>query len=178
MASLGACCVVLRGRDVLLTQREDFEVWCLPGGGADDGESAAEAAAREVEEETGIRVRVTRLVGLWSQPSRNGHIAVFAGAMVGGEARTSPGEVIAVDWFAVDALPEPMFWWHRTMVAEAVAGVTGAVWSSNVRWRVPPDVRTRREIYAYRDASGLSRQEFYRRFMDAEPDEVRELPGA
>ncbi len=53
---------------VLLTRRADNDQWCLPGGGMDAGESAEEACIREVLEETGLRVRVTRLVGVYSNP--------------------------------------------------------------------------------------------------------------
>jgi ADP-ribose pyrophosphatase YjhB (NUDIX family) len=49
---------VIDGDRVLLTRREDFEVWCLPGGTVDEGESLAEAATREVREETGLDVRL------------------------------------------------------------------------------------------------------------------------
>ncbi|MGX9349565.1 NUDIX domain-containing protein, partial [Microbacterium sp. KNMS] len=42
--------------------------WCLPGGRLDPGESAAETCVREVLEETGLRVEVVRLVGLYSNP--------------------------------------------------------------------------------------------------------------
>ena len=51
---------------VLLTKRADNGQWCLPGGAMEPGESAAEACEREVFEETGLRVRVTRLVGVYS----------------------------------------------------------------------------------------------------------------
>lgn len=51
---------------ILLTRRADNGQWCLPGGGMEAGESAAEACEREVFEETGLRVRVTRLVGVYS----------------------------------------------------------------------------------------------------------------
>jgi 8-oxo-dGTP pyrophosphatase MutT (NUDIX family) len=40
---------------VLLTRRTDNGQWCLPGGGMDAGESAAEACERELWEETGLR---------------------------------------------------------------------------------------------------------------------------
>ena len=42
-------CAVIRDGDgrVLLTQREDYEVWCLPGGHVEDGESLATAAKRD-----------------------------------------------------------------------------------------------------------------------------------
>ena len=51
---------------ILLTKRTDNGQWCMPGGGMDSGESAAEACEREVWEETGLKVRVKRLVGVYS----------------------------------------------------------------------------------------------------------------
>src|ERR1051325_5735237 len=51
---------------ILLTKRQDNGQWCLPSGGAEPGESVAEACEREVWEETGLRVRVKRLVGVYS----------------------------------------------------------------------------------------------------------------
>ena len=51
---------------IFLTRRADNGQWCLPGGGMEAGESAAEACEREVWEETGLRVRVKRLVGVYS----------------------------------------------------------------------------------------------------------------
>lgn len=55
---------------VLLTQRTDNGRWCLPGGRMESGESAAEACEREVWEETGLRVRVKRLIGIYSDPDQ------------------------------------------------------------------------------------------------------------
>jgi len=60
---------------VLLTKRSDNGQWCLPSGGMDSGESAAEACIREVVEETGLSVRVKRLVGVYSDPNK---IIVYA----------------------------------------------------------------------------------------------------
>ena len=53
---------------ILLTRREDNGRWCLPGGGIDPGESAAEACVREVFEETGLQVKATKLVGIYTSP--------------------------------------------------------------------------------------------------------------
>jgi ADP-ribose pyrophosphatase YjhB (NUDIX family) len=55
---------------ILLTRRADNGKWCLPGGRMESGESAAEACEREVLEETGLRVRVKRLVGVYSHPDQ------------------------------------------------------------------------------------------------------------
>jgi 8-oxo-dGTP pyrophosphatase MutT (NUDIX family) len=55
---------------VFLTRRTDNGEWCLPGGMMESGESVEEACLREMFEETGLRVRTTRLVGVYSSPHR------------------------------------------------------------------------------------------------------------
>jgi 8-oxo-dGTP pyrophosphatase MutT (NUDIX family) len=55
---------------ILLTRRVDNGQWCLPSGGMDAGESASETAIREVFEETGLQVGLTRLVGVYSDPNQ------------------------------------------------------------------------------------------------------------
>jgi 8-oxo-dGTP pyrophosphatase MutT (NUDIX family) len=55
---------------ILLTRRVDNGRWCLPGGQMEAGESVEECCAREVWEETGLRVEVGRLVGVYSTPHR------------------------------------------------------------------------------------------------------------
>ena len=54
---------------VLLTRRSDNGRWCLPGGGMDPGESAEETCVREALEETGLEVRVIKLVGIYTIPN-------------------------------------------------------------------------------------------------------------
>lgn len=55
---------------VLLIRRTDNGRWSLPGGGMDPGESAHECCGREVLEETGLVVRIGRLIGVYSSPHR------------------------------------------------------------------------------------------------------------
>ena len=55
---------------IFLTRRTDNGQWCLPGGRMESGESVAEACEREVREETGLQVRVRRLVGVYSHPDQ------------------------------------------------------------------------------------------------------------
>lgn len=88
MTPLGVNISIIQNGKILLTKREDFEVWCLPGGAVDEGESLAQAAIREAREETGLEVELTRLVGVYSRPSWNGpgmHIVSFVARPVGGE---------------------------------------------------------------------------------------------
>ena len=58
MPTLGVEIAIIEAGKVLLIKRRDFGVWLLPGGGIDAGESAAEAAVREAQEETGLEVEL------------------------------------------------------------------------------------------------------------------------
>lgn len=98
---------------ILLTRRADNGQWCLPGGGMESGESAAEACEREVFEETGLRVRVKRLVGVYSHPDqlvvyRDGnkaHIIAlhFEAEIIGGELGLSD-ETTDFGYFTLDEM--------------------------------------------------------------------------
>lgn len=48
---------------ILLQRRRDNDLWALPGGAMDMGESLPGTAVREVKEETGLDVEITGLVG-------------------------------------------------------------------------------------------------------------------
>ena len=71
MRPAAVCSVVLddAGR-VLLQRRRDNGEWALPGGGIELDETAADAVVREIEEETGARAEVVRLIGVYSDPAR------------------------------------------------------------------------------------------------------------
>ncbi len=61
--------------EILLHRRSDNELWSVPGGAMELGESIAEAVTREVKEETGFDVEPERLVGVYSDP---GHIVAYS----------------------------------------------------------------------------------------------------
>jgi ADP-ribose pyrophosphatase YjhB (NUDIX family) len=53
---------------ILVHRRSDNELWSIPGGRVEVGESVADALMREVLEETGIEVEPLRVVGIYSDP--------------------------------------------------------------------------------------------------------------
>jgi 8-oxo-dGTP pyrophosphatase MutT (NUDIX family) len=53
---------------ILLQRRRDNDLWALPGGGMEVGESIAETAIREVFEETGYKVDPLYVIGVYSDP--------------------------------------------------------------------------------------------------------------
>jgi len=96
-----------RGR-LLLIHKIDNDFWALPGGSMDLGESVAAAAVREVAEETGVDVKITVLVGLYTDP---GHVMAyddgevrqefsvcFHARAIGGEPRQDNTETKAAKW--------------------------------------------------------------------------------
>ena len=61
---------------VLLHKRDDADLWSLPGGAVDPGETAAEASIREVMEETGLAVTPLALLAIDSDV-RNGNLVHY-----------------------------------------------------------------------------------------------------
>jgi ADP-ribose pyrophosphatase YjhB (NUDIX family) len=181
MIALAVIVAIIDDGRVLLTKREDFEVWCLPGGSVEEGESLADAAKREAREETGLDVELTRLVGVYSRLGGgivDVHAVLYAARPVGGELRTQPGETIDVAFFPFDQLPDELLFGHKRRIRDAISGASGV----SVRQQInlaDKTQYTRQEIYAMRDRSGMSRKEFYfQRFEQADILEVLEVEDA
>jgi ADP-ribose pyrophosphatase YjhB (NUDIX family) len=94
---------------LLLIRRTDNDLYAIPGGALELGESLTQTVQREVMEETGIAVEVTGLIGIYSDPD---HVIEFTDGEVrqefsicfradptGGELRTS-NESKEVLWVA------------------------------------------------------------------------------
>lgn len=99
--------------DDLRASRSDDGRWALPGGIIEPGEQPARAAVREIEEETGARVVVERLVSVVNEePIRfaNGDRCqvlafIFLCRHVEGDVHPADGENSGVGWFPPERLP-------------------------------------------------------------------------
>jgi ADP-ribose pyrophosphatase YjhB (NUDIX family) len=109
----GVTGVVRRGARVLLVRRSDTGEWTPVTGIVDPGEEPADAAAREVLEETGVvalpeRLAEVRATGLVVYPNgdRSRYLDhVFVCRWVEGEPFPADGENTAAAWFSLDSLP-------------------------------------------------------------------------
>lgn len=112
---------------ILLVKHSYLPGWYLPGGGVDGGETLRGAAERELREETGYAV-AGRLdlfgVYLNARVSRRDHVALFVAEAVTAPAvaRAPGGEIVAVEAFDPDALPEDATSATRRRIAEVLAG--------------------------------------------------------
>jgi ADP-ribose pyrophosphatase YjhB (NUDIX family) len=99
---------------VLLVRRvmEPFRgFWTLPAGFINGGEDPAEAAARECLEETGLKVRVTRVLDIISgreHPRGADFIIVYRAEVLGGDLQPDD-DADRVEWFGRDRLPPLAF---------------------------------------------------------------------
>jgi len=109
-----AGCLIEQGGSLLLIRRKTpphAGEWSLPVGFLQFGETAEQAASREVEEETGLRVEAAALLGTYSDiinPQRSHLVLIFHGRIIGGALKAGD-DAEAAGWFSENALPPIAF---------------------------------------------------------------------
>ncbi|WMT39724.1 NUDIX hydrolase [Paenibacillus sp. D2_2] len=118
---------------ILLQRRRDKDAWGFPGGAMEIGESADETAKREVEEETGLRINIEELIGIYSKyfdeypnGDQSQTIAfVYKGNISGGEIIKENEESIELKFFNKDEVPELFNQQHNDAFNDFVNKRTG-----------------------------------------------------
>jgi 8-oxo-dGTP pyrophosphatase MutT (NUDIX family) len=101
--------------EILLMERANGTGWCLPCGWVEPNESPQEAAVRETWEETGLHIRILRLVDVFTRKPGAVHgpfttlSVVYLCEVIGGELRLSH-EGKALRYWQIDEMTE----WHAT----------------------------------------------------------------
>lgn len=93
---------------------DDHGQWNHPAGWLDKGENPISAAKRETEEETGLEVEITHLLGIYNFIKDKGltkdhierHILklVFVGKVIGGTITLDPEEIMDAKWFTPEEI--------------------------------------------------------------------------
>ncbi|MCK5548512.1 MAG: NUDIX hydrolase [Thermoplasmata archaeon] len=108
--------IVIHQGNLVTVQRayEPFKGrYALPGGFVETGEKTEKAVVREVREETGLKVSVKKLVGVYSSPNRDprGHVvsSVYELKVIGGRLLEKSEEVTSIGLFPLEKVPKLAF---------------------------------------------------------------------
>ncbi len=119
--------VVINGKkEILLVKRNHAPYkgrWCLPGGFVEKGETIEKAAMRECFEESGIRTKVVRLIGVYSDPRRDprGHVVGIPFLLKPLSGKTRPSsETSEARFFPVNKIPKRLAADHNKIIKDAL----------------------------------------------------------
>ena len=107
-------CILNENGEILLQRRGDCNMWGLPGGTVELGETPQMAAIREVKEETGLDVEIGELIGIYTDFNvvcPNGDqfqsiLIAYELSIVGGELFCDKEETLELNWFELKKAPE------------------------------------------------------------------------
>lgn len=120
--------------DILLQKRSSTEEhWGFPGGAMNLGESAEEAAIREIKEETGYDVKVKELIGIYTkffETFSNGEksqtvVFIFRMKIIGGERKVDEIETFDIKFFELNQIPHLYSNLHRVILDDVKIGKIG-----------------------------------------------------
>ncbi len=116
---------------ILWQRRSDFDFWGLPGGVLELDETLEECVVREVNEETGLDVRITQLIGIYSSPDFDVTYPnqdqvqqitfCYDCEPVGGTLRADLSETLELKWLPPWQQP-PSAPWYQAMLNDALNG--------------------------------------------------------
>ena len=112
--------IEVQGGIVLIERKNPPHGWAIPGGFVDYGEKVEDAAVREAKEETSLDVKLTRLLGVYSDPSRDPRSHTISTVYVA----TAAGLPVAADdaayagVFTENTLPENIVFDHREILGD------------------------------------------------------------
>jgi 8-oxo-dGTP diphosphatase len=129
-----AAAAVIRDRRLLLARHVDGGLWSMVGGSVDPDESPADAALRELTEETGLRGEAIGIIGCYGGPANrltyeNGDVisfvsTVYACRLLGGTPSLEAGEIAEIGWFEEpDALRLQRQAWTDVVLPEVFAWI-------------------------------------------------------
>lgn len=123
----GTAAVINNEGKILLMRRSDNQLWVMPGGQMEVGETPAEAVVRETHEETGIRCIPKALSGIYDSrfwdtgKSQQIYKFTFLCEPVSeqGETPSQSNETLEIGWFDENNLPDDLYNGHVKRISDA-----------------------------------------------------------
>ncbi len=132
----GVTAVIRDDERFLLARHAHSGLWSLIGGGVEPDEDPSDAAAREVLEETGARIRITGVIGAYGgEPmtvtypngDRVGYVTIAYECELLSEATPDLDEILELGWFSRDAIFDlPRRDWIDRVIRDTPHGAAGA----------------------------------------------------
>jgi len=147
--------------------------WALPGGFVEEDEGLAEAARRELAEETGIQTDAIEQIGAFGEPGRDPRarvisVAYFALVRRCEHAPRAASDARAAAWFPADRLP-PLAFDHAEIVGAALGAARQRVGRSALGFSLLPRKFTLTQLqrlYEVVLGRSLDKRNFRRRILE------------
>lgn len=128
---VGVCTFVRRNGKFLMMRRRGShgaDTWGPPGGHLEFGESFEAASVREVDEETGMRIRNIRFGAALNDifPDGKHYVTIWmlADWAAGEPFIREPAKCTAMEWCSFDELPAPLFFpWQQLLGSPFVESI-------------------------------------------------------
>jgi len=104
---LAANGMIVKGNKILLHHRTDCDMWDLPGGGLEKGETIFQTLRREVKEETGLNIKPIKLTGVYQNYRKEIFVFNFLVKVISGKL-TKNKEADDFKYFDFKSLPKNM----------------------------------------------------------------------
>lgn len=120
--------IIYQGRLVLVKRKNPpfQDIFAIPGGFVEIGETVETAAVREAKEETGLEIRLLKLLGVYSDPSRDprGHTVSVCFLAAGSGNLKAGSDAKDTGLFGIDEIPELAFD-HNKIIENSRSDING-----------------------------------------------------